>query len=173
MIYYMTVNTCIHCQTCVNRMFNINSIIEVGMGNITSDIVIVLPKVYSKQHGNTLFKDLKAIWLECTSSNILEKCYITTDIKCPKLNPYGRDITVCQNCNKILNEELSHVPYRYMIVFGKAIDVVFPGIKHNKYVTDGYRHILWFSPYNKTDGYDKQALKDFMSKVINWIHYEK
>lgn len=45
----MTVDTCIDCQTCINRMFNSGNKIEIGIGNITSDIVIILPMLSSKR----------------------------------------------------------------------------------------------------------------------------
>lgn len=169
MIYYLTVDTCIHCQKCISRMFNMGRKIEIGAGNIMSDIVIVLPRIFNKEYKEQLMKDIKAIWLEITGCNILEQSYITYDIKCSRLNPYGVDKTANVCCNKILNEELSRVPYKYMLVLGKAIYTVFPNTDHKKYITDGYRHIIWFSEFKSNSNYDKQALKDFLSKAINWI----
>lgn len=163
----MTVDTCVHCQNCVNRFFNTGRIIEIGIGNISSDVVIVVPRIYSKERRDNLIKDLKAIWFEITDDNMLEHCYVTYDIKCPKRTSYGYDNSIYANCNHILNEEMNKVPYRYMIVLGNAIKTVFPNCKPNKYVTNGHKHIVWCN--EKMD--DKQAIKDFMSKAINWINY--
>ena len=73
--------SCEHCKDCPNRLFNTGRTIEVGIGTITSNTLIIIPRTYGKEKRDKFINILKAMWLDVTQ--LLEQAYVTYDIKCP------------------------------------------------------------------------------------------
>lgn len=169
-MFYMTVDTCVHCQHCINRMFNIGRTIDIGIGCITSDIVILLPMYGNKNFRNKLLEDLKAIWLEYTGRNMLEQCYITYNIKCSTYNcSYKLYENSMSNCRNILNEELMRVPYRYMIMINST-RTIFPNGCTNKIINYGkYCFYNIKFPFDKYD--EAEVKKAIKTDFVNAIKY--
>lgn len=168
-MFYMTVDACIHCQHCISRMFNTGVIIDIGIGCITSDIVILLPMYSNIALRNKMLEDLKAIWLEYTGCNILEQCYITYNIKCSNYSSYNIYNNAMKNCRKILNEELTRVPYSFMIMINTTRSVFTEGCS-NKVINYGkYTFYNIKFPYDKyNESKVKQAIK---TEIVNAINY--
>lgn len=171
----MTVDTCIDCQTCINRMFNSGNKIEIGIGNITSDIVIILPMLSSKKNRNKILDDVKAMWEDITGKNILEECYITYHIKCPKHTSYDTSNAAVSCCNKILNKELLRVPYRYMIMFNTA-SIVLQNVQFNNDIfvynnKSFFRLNFSYKTYNEAS--TKQDIKIKLCNIIKQINHDK
>lgn len=173
MIFYMTVDTCAYCASCPNRLFNAGRNIEVGIGCITSNTVLVIPRAYGKENRDRFIGILKAMWLDITNYELLEQCYVTYDIKCPRYPSYNVTKDANIHCNRIMCRELAPIKYKFMIIFGRAWNTVFPGNSTFKsFYSNGY-HILYI-PLNLTKLGDAEHIKAVKSKLAKAIqHFNK
>ena len=111
MLFYMTVDTCEHCKDCPNRLFNTGRTIEVGIGTITSNTLIIIPRTYGKEKRDKFINILKAMWLDITNYELLEQAYVTYDIKCPCYSNYNLAGNSNKYCARILGNELLGLKY--------------------------------------------------------------
>lgn len=170
MIFYMTVDTCIYCSDCPNRLFNTGRNIEIGIGCITADTVIVIPRAYAKESRDKFIGMLKAMWLNITDYELLEQCYVTYDIKCPKHASYNVSKDANMNCVHIMNRELIKVPFRFMIVFGRAFHTVFPYIDIRQHVIINDCIVLYI-PLDLTKLDNTEHINVVKSKLAKAIKY--
>lgn len=111
------IDNCIYCNSCVNKLFNHKRVILKSKGNIMADTVFLIP---NKTYGEELHKVLYDLYLDITGKDIYEECYVTYNIKCPYCYVYNFANKAAEQCYKILDKELTKVPYKRIFVFGEA-----------------------------------------------------
>lgn len=176
MLFYMTVDTCEHCKDCPNRLFNTGHTIEVGIGTITSNTLIIIPRTYGKEKRDKFINILKAMWLDITNYELLEQAYVTYDIKCPCYSNYNLAGNSNKYCARILGNELLGLKYvKYIIVFGRAFDVAFiDGRERKSTIINGYPILYIPLSLNKLDDVKHLfAVKDKLFKAITYINNKR
>lgn len=171
----MSVDTCIYCTNCPNRLFNTGRNIEIGIGSVTSDTVIVIPRAYKKEYRDKFIGMLKAMWLDMTGYELLEQCYVTYDIKCSGYSNYNTTSVANCNCNRIMNRELAKVPFHFMIVFGRAFSTVFPNINVRQHIVTNDAIALYI-PLDLTKLNDTEhinVVKTKLGKAINYFNIKR
>ena len=158
------------CQDCPLKIYSKpNETITYGVGNINSNVMIVLPTydVNADKDYNTILKLLIDSYKKYIGKNLLEDVYITRIVKCYKNSPYNL-------INGAINSCLIHVSYEILKHKGKY--VVYSGGTFediNNYHTNhniniyNKTHLTMYSP--AVMYYDNETIKNNFIEQLKWI----
>lgn len=114
------------CNTCKNCPLKIyakeNERITYGVGNIHSNVIIVLPTydANADKDYNTILKLLLDTYKEHTGRNLLEDAYITRLVKCYKNTPYNLMDQAKYYCVPHTSYEIVNHPGKYVLFMGNT-----------------------------------------------------
>lgn len=140
------------CSDCPLKIYaKPNETITYGVGNINSNVMIVLPTydINADKDYNTILKILIDTYKEHTGKNLLEDAYITRIVKCYKNSPYNLIESAIDNCIIHVSYEILKFKGKYVIYTGNTFEAI------NDY------HIA-----NKIDIYDKFQLTMYSPAVM-------
>lgn len=112
------------CSECPLRIYaKKDENIILGIGNIITDIMIVLPSYDVKaQIGyNTLLKIVQDAYKDICGKELLEECYITRSIKCLNKTDFNLEKDAIKSCITNLFYEVSRITPKKVIIFDKQI----------------------------------------------------
>lgn len=97
--------------------------IILGIGNIMTDTIIVLPSYDVKaQIGyNTILKIVQDAYRDICGKELLEECYVTRSIKCLNKTDFNLEKDAIKSCITNLFYEVSRITPKKVIIFDKQI----------------------------------------------------
>lgn len=147
------------CAECPLRIYaNEDSVIVFGAGNISSNIMMILPSydVEAKVGYDTMLTLLANAYKEITERNIFEDCYITRYIKCLNKTDFYFENVALYNCSSNLFYEIGRIVPKKIISFDrkcshiinkytKVIEVISPGVMwyDNEELKTKFKHQLF------------------------------
>lgn len=159
------------CEHCPLRIYaKENETITYGVGNINSNIIIVLPTydANADKDYNTILKLLLDTYKEHIGRNLLEDAYITRIVKCYKNSPYNLINSAIHYC-------IYHTSYEIFRINAKH--VIFAGDTVKKYI-DAFHSSNNISTFGKTSYtmyspavmfYDNETIKNNFIEQLKYI----
>lgn len=159
------------CEHCPLRIYaKENETITYGVGNINSNVIIVLPTydANADKDYNTILKLLLDTYKEHIGKNLLEDAYITRIVKCYKNSPYNLIDSAIHYC-------IFHTSYEIMRINAKH--VIFAGDTVKKYI-DAFHSSNNISTFGKISYtmyspavmfYDNETIKNNFIEQLTYI----
>ena len=159
------------CEHCPLRIYaKENETITYGVGNINSNIIIVLPTydANADKDYNTILKLLLDTYKEHIGRNLLEDAYITRIVKCYKNSPYNLIDSAIPYCIHHVSYEIIKHQGKYVVFMGGTkthIDLYHA--KHNIHLY----HKCAVTTYSPAVMYydNRPTIKDNFIKQLKWI----
>ncbi len=162
----ININTSTNCNNCPMRLYTKDKHIVMGVGNIHSNYVFILP-VYDDKTYETIIKILQEEFVKLKGKELFEIVYVTRIIKCFGSNDFDIRLSAVKYCSNVLNYELRHIKQKNIIVFGSVYDGLelyinnIPNIK-NRNIIHIYDPIVMY--------YDNDKIrKNFLEQLDNAI----
>lgn len=158
------------CKNCPLKIYaKENETITYGVGNIHSNVIIVLPTydANADKDYNTILKLLLDTYKEHTGRDLLEDAYITRLVKCYKNTPYNLMDQAKYYCIFHTSYELVKHPGKYVVFMGNTkvdVDIYHQQnniILYHKIAASLYSPAVMF--------YDNDTVKNTFIKQLKWI----
>lgn len=119
------INTNSVCEVCPYRIFADNDErVTLGVGNIQSNFVFVLPTydIKSHNHYSGLISQLKEIYKDITGKELFENIYTTRLVKCSNKNEHNIYSTAIAPCSSYFSYEMNNLPAKHIVFFGSTYE---------------------------------------------------
>lgn len=162
------------CSTCKNCPLKIyakeNETITYGVGNIHSNVIIVLPTydANADKDYNTILKLLLDTYKEHTGRDLVEDAYITRLVKCYKNTPYNLMDQAKYYCIFHTSYEIFRINAKYVIFTGDTVKKYIDSFHlSNNISTFGKITYTMYSP--AVMFYDNETIKNNFIKQLTYI----
>lgn len=162
------------CNTCKNCPLKIyakeNEKITYGVGNIHSNVIIVLPTydANADKDYNTILKLLLDTYKEHTGRDLLEDAYITRLVKCYKNTPYNLMDVAVPYCGYHLSYELLKINAKNIIFTGDILKRFIDG-----FCLENTIRVFWKNTYTIYSPavmyYNNETIKNTFIKQLKFI----
>lgn len=147
------------CNQCPHKVYaKANDTITFGIGNINSDIFIILPSydIKYKKDYKSLLKILRDTYTKLTNKELFDEAYITRSIKCFTNTSYDVNSTALNYCAFHIKYEVGRIKPKKVIIFDRLCYDLFDGMFPNFDIYTLYSPAVMF--------YDNNKLKDTFIK---------
>lgn len=159
------------CEHCPLRIYaKENETITYGVGNINSNVIIVLPTydANADKDYNTILKLLLDTYKEHIGKNLLEDAYITRIVKCYKNSPYNLIDSAIHYCIYHTSYEIMRINARHVIFAGDTIKKYIDAFhSSNNISTFGKISYTMYSP--AVMFYDNETIKNNFIEQLKYI----
>lgn len=160
----LNIKTHYDCTNCPLKLYaNENDTVVFGVGNIMSNIMLVLPSYDTKANIDyyTILNILQDVYKQLKGNNILEDCYITRSIKCFNKTDFNLEKDAIKSCMNYLIYECYRLKPNKIIIFDKNLYDF--GLYNNIRGVFNVKTVI--SP--GVMYYDNQKLKNIFMKQLN------
>lgn len=147
----------INCASCPLKLYAKNDTVKLGVGNIYSNYIFVLPPYdfNANINYNTILSILQKEYKAITGNELLENVYVTRAIKCYEYSPYEMMDNSIHNCKDFLWYEFGKLNQKHIVLFGNVYDMLVnldnPNINYflyNRFIHKVYNPAVMY--YNDT-----------------------
>lgn len=167
----LVINQFDKCKHCPLRIYaGKNETITYGVGNINSNVIIVLPTydVKADKDYNTILKLLLDTYKEYIGRDLLEDAYITRIVKCYKNSPYNLIEQAIPSCIFHTSYEIIKHQGKYVVFMGNT--KIHIDLYHAEHNIPLY-HKIAITAYSPAVMYydNRPTIKDAFIKQLKWI----
>ncbi len=167
----MDVNNCVYCERCPARILSKKGDYHDNIGNITSQVLFVLPR-----YDEEAIKDLKEIYSLATGKPFEENCNLTYAVRCTFDKKYNIKESAIKCCSDIYYRHWARYYYSHTFVIGDSYKLYYddkPNVDNINFVYNNKRCFIHF--YNslgiKYYSYTKfEAIKDKLIQDIRTLN---
>lgn len=167
----LVIKQCSTCKDCPLKIYaKENEKITYGVGNIHSNVIIVLPTydTNADKDYNTILKLLLDTYKEHTGRDLLEDAYITRLVKCYKNSPYNLIDAAIPYCSFHISYEMLKINAKNIIFTSDTLKQFIDGFhSRNNIRTFGKNTYTMYSPAIMY--YNNETIKSNFIEQLKWI----
>lgn len=163
----MNINNCAYCEGCPTRILSKEGDFHENIGNITSQVLFVLPR-----YDEEAIKDLKEIYSLATGKPFEENCNLTYAVRCTPRSTYATYNNAINYCRGIFYNYFIKHPCKHVFVIGdswKLFHTDYPNIEHyTMTLNDTYCYLHFYNSLG-IKYYDNTRFEAVKDRIIQDI----